>query len=277
MVILLALAAAVAWGVADFGSGMKSRSVSSVTVSLLVFVVGGLGSLAIAAASEALPGQRTLLLALLAGVVTGFGVATFFRALAVGEIGVVAPIVAAGAAVPVVVGFARGERPSAAASIGVVLAIIGVVAMVSAPSAEPRPASNARLAMRLSAFASVALGTYYVIARAGGAHSPLWYAGVGQICAAAPLAVILLARHKALPNRRDLAQIVALGLANGVGWVCSVLALRHGLLALVSVLVALYPALTVLLALIFAGERLTGRQYLAGATILGGVAMIAAS
>jgi len=54
-----------------------------------------------------------------------------------------------------------------------------------------------------------------------------------------------------------------------------VLALGHGLLSVVSVLIALYPAITITLALVFAGERLTRHQYLAGIAILAGVAPIA--
>jgi drug/metabolite transporter (DMT)-like permease len=276
MEIVLALAAAVFWGVADFGSGMKSRSVSAVVVTLVVFVVGGTLSLVLAVATETAPDGRTLAFAVLAGAVTGLGVTLFFRALAIGEIGVVAPIVAAGTAVPVVAGLAGGERPSIVAATGVALVIAGVVAMVRVPSSGATSAPAPGRAVKLSVIASIALGLYYVVGREGGADTPLWYAGLGQLFAAVPLLAITLVRRGVRPGRRHLTAIVALGAANGAGWVCSVLALRHGLLSLVSVLVALYPALTVLLALVFAGERLTRLQYAAAGTILGGVGLVAA-
>jgi drug/metabolite transporter (DMT)-like permease len=275
MEVALALGAALAWGVADFGSGMKSRSLSAVLVTLIVFAVGGTGSLLVAAASESPPTARTAGLAVLAGAVTGVGVTVFFHALAIGEIGVVATIVAGGTGVPVVVGLARGERPGVIALAGVVAVALGVVAMVYAPRSAASLARDPHRALVLAVVASVALGLYYVVARAGSSGRPLWFAGLGQLCAAVPLVVLAAARRPRAPGRRDLRDVVALGLANGAGWLLSVLALGHGLLAVVSVLIALYPAITITLALVFAGERLTRHQYLAGLAILAGVGLIA--
>jgi len=275
MAILLALAAALAWGIADFGSGVKSRALPVVVVTLVVFASGGAASLALAAASEGLPGRRTVTFAVLAGLVTSVGVTVFFQALAIGEIGVVAPIVASGTAVPVIVGLVRGERPAAVALAGIALLAIGVVAIVWAPGSGSTAATNARLGVLLAMLSAGVLGLYYVIARSGGAQSPLWYAGLGQLCAALPLLVIALVRRQRLPGRRDLGKLFALGTANGAGWLCSVYALREGLLSLVSVLVALYPAVTVLLAVVVVRERLVPLQYVAGAVILAGVGLVA--
>jgi drug/metabolite transporter (DMT)-like permease len=188
----------------------------------------------------------------------------------------VASIVAGGTAVPVVVGLARGERPGVVAMTGVAAIAVGVVAMVWAPRSEATLARDAGRAVALAVVASIALGLYYVVARAGSSERPLWFAGLGQLCAALPLVAVAVARRPAAPRRRDLRDVVALGLANGAGWLCSTLALGHGLLVVVSVLIALYPAVTILLALVFVGERLTGLQYLAGVGILAGVGLIAA-
>jgi drug/metabolite transporter (DMT)-like permease len=275
MAIVLALAAALAWGVADFGSGMKSRSVSALVVTLSVFVVGGFVTVAIAAVAEPAPGSRTLAWAGLAGIVASIGVTTFFYALAIGEIGTVASIVAAGTSVPVIIGFARGERPTAVSIAGMVLVIVGVIVMVSVPTSATTTARDPHRAVLLALAASVTLGLYYVVGKAGAAHSPLWYAAVGQISAAALLVVLVVGRRAGIPTRRDTPHLVALGLANAAGWVFSVLALRLGMLTLVSVLVSLYPSLTVLLALVFAGERLTRLQYLSAAAIIAGVALVA--
>jgi len=54
-------------------------------------------------------------------------------------------------------------------------------------------------------------------------------------------------------------------------------ALRHGLLSVVSVLIALYPALTVLFARIFLSERLSRLQKAGAVIVFAGVGLIAAA
>ena len=94
--IVLALGAALAWGFADFASGVKSRTNSTIVVTAIVLGAGGLVSLVIAFGTEDSPTGRTVALALAAGAATGLGVSMFFHALAVGVIGTVAPITCAG-------------------------------------------------------------------------------------------------------------------------------------------------------------------------------------
>ena len=125
--IVLALGAALAWGFADFASGVKSRTNSTIVVTAIVLGAGGIVTLVIAAVTRGAPSGRTIALALAAGAATGLGVTMFFHALSIGVIGTVAPITCAGTSVPVIWGLVQGERPSAGQLIGVVLAIGGVV------------------------------------------------------------------------------------------------------------------------------------------------------
>jgi drug/metabolite transporter (DMT)-like permease len=275
MGIALALAAACVWAFADFGSGFKSRTVPTLVVTAAVFTVGCLGTLALAAVREPLPDGRTVLLAVAIGAQSAIGVALFFHALSIGEIGVVAAIASGGTALPVLMGLARGERPSAAALIGVTAIICGAVAIVWAPRSATTTARDPRRAVLLAVGASLALGLYYVLARAGGGDTPIWFDALGQVFAAVPLIGIVLVQRERIPGPRDLRDVIVLGVANGAGWVLATLALQHGLLAVVSVLIALYPALTVLLAVVVIRERLTGLQYLSGGTILLGVGLVA--
>ena len=114
MEIVLALGAALAWGFADFASGVKSRTNSTIVVTAIVLGAGGVVSLVIAFGTEDSPTGRTVALALAAGAATGLGVSMFFHALAVGVIGTVAPITCAGTSVPVIWGLDRvSGRPRA--------------------------------------------------------------------------------------------------------------------------------------------------------------------
>ncbi len=276
MAILLALAAACCWGFSDFGSGLKSRSVPTLVVTASVFAVGCLGTLAVAAATEPLPDGRTALFAVLIGLQSAIGVGIFFHALAIGEIGVVAAIASGGTGLPVLIAIARGERPSAFALLGAAAIVAGAVAIVWAPRSATTAAQDARKGVVLAVVASLVLGLYYVLSKEGAGDTPVWFAALGQVFAAGPLIAATLVRRERLPTRRDLRDLLILGAANGAGWVLSTLALQRGLLAIASVLVALYPAITVMLAVAVLRERLTVLQYLAGATILLGVGLVAA-
>ena len=68
------------------------------------------------------------------------GLAAFYRALAIGAMGIAGPISATGAIVPVVYGLARGERPAVLQAVGIVVAVIGVIAA----SLEPLPEGAGR-------------------------------------------------------------------------------------------------------------------------------------
>lgn len=278
MEIALALLAALSWGIADFSAGVVSRRISAIPVTMIVLGFGGLIALGIAVASEPLPNSRTVAFAVLAGATTGFGVTVFFHALAVGVIGTVAPISCAGAALPVLVGLITGERPGAAQLSGVVLVICGVVAIARATSDHAAgQARDPRKGVILAIIAAIALGGYYLCARQGATSgSPLWFVALGQLLAAAPLLVLTLAQRHERLSRADGGRLAAIGVVNGAGWLFSTLALRGGLLSVVSVLIALYPAITVLLAAVLLRERLSPSQLAGAGVTFAGVALIAA-
>jgi drug/metabolite transporter (DMT)-like permease len=276
--IVLALGAALAWGFADFASGVKSRTNSTIVVTAIVLGAGGLVSLVIALATEDPPSGRTVLLALGAGAATGLGVTMFFHALAIGVIGTVAPITCAGTSVPVIWGLVQGERPSIGQLLGVVLAVGGVVVIARAVADEgTAPAENAKLALILAIASAFTLGTYYVVAREASGAGPLWFTALGQLFAATPLVLLAVARRAPVPGRRESRALLGIAMANGAGWILSVNALKAGLLSVVSVLIALYPALTVLFARIFLSERLTQLQRAGAGIVFAGVALIAAT
>jgi drug/metabolite transporter (DMT)-like permease len=276
--IVLALAAALSWGISDYSAGIVSRRISAIPVTTVVLGFGGLIALPIAIATESPPNTRTIVFALLAGATTGFGVTIFFHALAVGVIGTVAPISCAGAALPVITGLVTGERPGVAQLTGVVLVIGGVIAIARATSGEATgQARDPRKGVLLAIVAAVALGAYYLCARQGATNgTPLWFVAIGQLSAAVPLlALTLVQRHERLP-RADAGKLAAIGGVNGAGWLLSTLALRGGLLSVVSVLTALYPAITVILAAVLLHERLSPVQLLGAGITFAGVGLIAA-
>jgi uncharacterized membrane protein len=128
LALVLALGASVAWGSADFIAGVGCRRVALLTV-LLVSQAAGLILLVpvLAAASEAPPPLSSMALAALAGLFNALALAALYRGLARGKMGLVAPIAATDAAIPVAFGLLGGDRPATIAIMGIGLALAGVV------------------------------------------------------------------------------------------------------------------------------------------------------
>ncbi|THI99731.1 EamA family transporter, partial [Nocardioides sp.] len=127
MGIVLALTAALAYGLSDFVGGIASRRTTPWPVALLAGVGGLAGAIALAVAFPGDPTRADLLWGALSGVGGGAGSAFLYRGFATGRMGVVAPVSAVGAAVvPVVVGVASGERPGALVWLGIAAALPGI-------------------------------------------------------------------------------------------------------------------------------------------------------
>ena len=127
--VALALAASLAWGFADFGAGVGARRLPVLVVATVSQGAGlVLCATIVLAAGKAAPGRDPLLWAVFAGLAGAVGLSAFYRALAVGTMGIVGPITATAALVPVAYGLGRGERPSSLQGVGVGLAVLGVIA-----------------------------------------------------------------------------------------------------------------------------------------------------
>jgi drug/metabolite transporter (DMT)-like permease len=283
----LALLSSLAWGVADFVAGLKSRSLPVVTVMLVAVVTGLLLAGAIVAGRGVeLPAGRHLGYAALSAVLGSVGLAAFYRGLAVGAMSVVAPIAATGAAVPVAFGLASGERPGAIQAAGALLAVVGVAfaarehdPRVASGEGAPLGARRARVArgVPLAVLAAVGLGGFLVAIDAASEGDVGWAILVNRLGSLGLLALAALVfRPRAPAGLRDAAPAVAVGVLETTANLLIAVATTLGLVSLVGVLASLYPVVTVALARVVLGER-TARVQLAGAAAaLGGVVLIAA-
>jgi drug/metabolite transporter (DMT)-like permease len=274
--LLLALASSVVWGVADFSGGSLTKRLPTFAVTV-VSQSAGFVALVVAVAVRGDLGWRSFGLGLLAGLGGGSGLAAFYKALSLGTMSVVSPLVACGAVVPFAISLATGERPGAISLAGAAAALAGAV-LASVEERRAGSAERAR-AVVLAVAASAALGLFVYFlglgSREGDALSTLLGARVGSlaflVCAAAAV------RAPVRVPRRALAAVAAVGLADVSANALFAVASGHGLLALVSVLGSLYPIVTVLLAHVLLGERLTTVQKGGVAVALAGVCAIAAA
>ncbi len=274
--VLLALASATAWGIADFSGGLVSRFVPAVPVTVISQAAGFVALLVAVGVADDGIDHRSFGIGILAGLGGGAGLAAFYKALSLGTMSIVSPVTACGAVVPFSISIATGERPGTVAVVGAALAI-GGAALASAEERRSEVPDRAR-AITLAIVAAIALGlfTYFLGlgSREGSALSTLAGARVGSL---ALLLVLALGRRESLRiSQKWLLPIVAVGLCDVGANALFAVASRHGLLSLVSVLGSLYPVATLFLAFALLGERLSRVQLAGVATALVGVAALSA-
>ena len=272
--VALALGASISWGVADFLGGLKSRGLHVLTVLLFSQAVGMLLVAALVAGrGDGPPDARFLVFGALAGLSGLIGLAAFYRGMVVGAMSVVAPISATGAAIPVAVGLATGDRPSGIQAAGLVLALAGVVIA----SREHGPA-GARLAAGtgLALAAAAGFGGFFVgmdAASDGGVLWALLAARTFDVALLAGAALVLRPGHRL--SARDTRDIAAVGCFDVAANALFALASTEGLVSLVAVLASLYPVVTIFLARAVLGERVRASQAVGVVLALCGVAAIA--
>jgi len=280
---VLALLASVVWGGSDFVGGLVSRRVRPLFVVGIAHAIGLLALLVVAAATGSFSaGAGYLPWAIAAGASGLVGLVAFYRALSTGTMGIVAPIAGTGAIVPVAVGLASGDSPSALQLAGIAVACVGVVLASGPELAGGEPAG--RRPLMLALVAALGFGLVYVFIDKGSQHSvvmTLLLMRATSVTLVLCTAVSLLFKGlrpgaASAPSARELGAIGFVGLtdlgANGLYG----LATRHGLVSVVSVLASLYPAVTVLLARVIEQERMRRIQGFGVLFALAGVVLLGA-
>ena len=128
MAIFLALVSSVLWGTSDFFGGTASKKSPSTTVLLWASLIALPVIAVIAIVSGDLVFDSSVVgWGVVAGVSCSIGIVLLYKGLATGPMGVVAPISSTSVLVPVAAGFLRGESPGATQTLGIAIAIAGVI------------------------------------------------------------------------------------------------------------------------------------------------------
>jgi drug/metabolite transporter (DMT)-like permease len=165
-----------------------------------------------------------------------------YRGLSVGSMAIVAPISAAGVILPVIVGRVTGDTPNLWQKIGMTAAIAGAVL---ASREKNNGSKGKRLAngVGLAIASAVAAGVYFIVMDRASEADPFWAAFLMRFSYFALLLVIFLLRRPAVrPGRVHLPAIIALGVLDALAGFAFALATTRGMLGLVAVVGALYPA-----------------------------------
>lgn len=273
---LLALAASVSWGSSDFLGGLQSRRTSVWSVNAVSQPAALLSAvLIVIVAGGPMPSPAEMVAPFLGGFAAVLALLSYYHALTLGKMSIVAPIVAAAAAVPVIVGLVRGERPSTLQLVGMVLAVAGIVVISRAHDDRRRRVSLASVLFALAA--SLGFGLMLVTLDIGGDADPYWSVLEVRVASLAFIVGYVLIRRPPLRLSWQAAPAMA---ASGVLLVAAntlfTVASTLGFLSVVAVLSSLSPVTTAALARGFLGERLTTPQWAAAATVLAGVVCLAA-
>lgn len=276
--VVLALCASLGWGCSDFLAGLQARARPILTV-LLATQLTGLVAMAVVVLvrDEGPPGGAAVLFPCLAGAAGVLGFGFFYRALATGRMSIVAPLIATSAIVPVLLGFARGERPSALQLAGMAAAGVGVLVVVRAESDEEGEAGSARQAVMLALGGALVFGFALAGLAVGSDDDPYWTVLFYRaVAAGTTIACALAVRHRARVPLTAVAPLLAVGVLDTVSTVLFAVAANKGLLTVVSVLASLYPVVTIALAHAHLGERLRPVQLGAVACVLAGIGALSA-
>lgn len=289
--ILSGLASAASWGAGDFAGGLASRRVSAVRMVLASQLIGTLALVALGMAlgePPAAPGDVAV--AAVAGMAGGIGLLLLYVSLARGKMGVAAPLTAVAAGgIPLLVGMATQGLPGVLQIVGFLLALVAiwVISRSGDGGGRLRPAD-----IVLPLLAGVGFGLFLALIGLVGQDAafirPLVAARLSSMALMAVVLVVGWMRggrerttddgpQTTVGDRRSFPWALAAlaGLGDTAGNVFFVLSSQLGRLDVAAVLGALYPAVTVLLARLVLGERLSPRQSVGVGLALGAVVMIA--
>lgn len=295
MAALLALGAAATWGVGDFLGGLTSRRTDEFVVTFLSQLAGLAVLAVLLPLGSASATTAALAWGALAGIGGAGGLVAYFRALAIGPMGVTAPVAAlVGAVVPVVAGVALGERPGTIAWVGVAVGL-AATALASRPAEEvvvhpeehaeldvvptgtdAPDASDLRRGIVAAAVAGLLFGLFFVALDRAPVDGGLWPLLGARATGLTMVGLLVATRRPPRPDGRATGTALGSGLLDMCANALFLLAVQRGSLVLAGVLTSLYPVGVVLLARVVLGERLGTVQKLGVVFAIAAVVLIAA-
>lgn len=299
--VVLGFVGAIVLGATDFFGGLGSKYVGSLRVTWLSMMVGFIGFVGYFLATGGNWAREaeglTLLLGGLSGLVLALALIFLYASLAIGPMSILSPLGALVAAlVPVLWDFASGTQLSLVDYIALVIALVAVVLI-----AIVREEKTRRPSIRGIVFAVLSgtfIGTYMILLSLTSPTSGVTPFIASRFVAGAVLSVIVgvsalwfwaRSRRKSRESSSDIVAgdrdklnwrmgiwiAVAAGLTETLGDILVLAALRSGELSIVSVVVAMYPAGTIILATLILKERLSLVQGIGLALALAAVGMLA--
>ncbi|MBK4348524.1 DMT family transporter [Lacisediminihabitans sp. G11-30] len=284
LAVAIGVLAALVYGSADFIGGIASKRISPVRVT----AIGGLSGLVVLLLLLPLVGgawsSQAVMLGALSGVSGAIGVALLYACLAIGPMSILSPLTAVvSAIVPVLAGAIRGERLNLLGYVAIGIALVAVVLVGFVPEKGALRPSGRALLMAVGAGAFI--GGFLIIidltpddsglaplVTSRAANAVIMFAAVGILA-------LMARRRGTAPTRPSWRPGLRLAVIGGVVDASAnallLLGLRLGELTIQSVLTALYPAGTIILAAVILRERIAPVQIIGLVLALVAAALLA--
>lgn len=278
MASLLALLSSAMWGTADFFAGRLSKKFHPFAVLGLSQVFGLVTGVLIVLISGDWHGQALgldgyLVSGALAGLFGYLGLACLYEGLSTGRMGVVSPISSMSAVIPLVYALITGDKLSTIASIGIVVALVGVFCASGPELSNGLPIKPLLLALGAAAGFGLAL-TFIAI----GSQASALLTMVSMRAATFFVTLTIALKFKTTGgfSKGDMPILIFIGAADFIANLLLGVATTKGLVSVAMVFGSLYPIATALLAFKFLNERLHKVQYVGIVLAVTGVSLISA-
>ena len=270
--VVLALAAAMAWGAGDMAGGVATRRTNWLAASAAAQLVGFallLGALLILRPSA--PTPATVALGAVGGIFGGLALAALYRALATGAMGLVSAISGAGGAlIPVAVGALLFQQAVTSLQLAGIVAVL--VAIAAASGATVTGVSRRGLLLALTA--AVGFGLWFLFLGRAAEGGQLWALVSARGAAAVALGGTALLRHAVSDLRRVRGLVLLAGVMDVTANGLVVTAFASVSVGIAAALSNMYPLSTMLLARVLLGERLPRLGMVAVGLAVAGIVLI---
>jgi len=273
--IILSLLSAALYGVGDFWGALASRRSHIMQVLPAILISGTLSVYVL------IPflGADFTPDAIKYGIASGFfgaaGFFVFYRALAIGPMGIASAIIAIiSTTIMYVVDVLKGTHVSTLGIVGAVLAMLSIV-LVSKSTEDATHPVTAKM-VRMAVLSGVVVSGFFMLL----AYAPS-DVGVATFASTRTTQLILILSAAFLVRKRivrgakpDIRMSIGAGVADALAAVAFIYANHTGSLAFVAVISNLYPAVTLIVAHFVIHERVERHQYVGMAGAVTAVALL---
>ena len=292
MEIILGIAAAIGWGVADFSARFASRRIGAYRTLMWMQLFGFLGLSIYLARSGAFSrgtasGWHPWAFAVVAGLINSASSLALYHSFEVGVMSIVAPVSSAYPALTVALALLSGERIHALRGAALTITFVGVILAAlsftsnsnrAAPKGEHLSSAHVSTGAGWAILAAVGYGVmfwwlgFHVVPMVGSAIS-VWVVRISTFSTLA-LAGAPTGRTFRLPRGSVWGLLAVVGLMDTAAFVANNAGMGMGHVAVVSMLSSLYGAVTVLLSWIFLRERIERSQWFGIVLIFAGIVLV---
>jgi drug/metabolite transporter (DMT)-like permease len=276
--VIFGLGAAVAWGFSDVGAAVVGRRLGSLATVVVAQIAGLVAAVAAYLVERPAWDGTSGDLALLAGsgAIAAIAYVALYRALELGPIALVSPIVAAYAVPPVVLAVLLLDEALAGIVLAGVIVTLAGVALSSSDLRRARTEGSSRAGVPLAVLAMLLFGlASFVLGRESQVLGWLPASTIGRLFSVLALLVLALVRRPEVRGgAAALGGAALVGLADISGIALYTIGTERGLIAIVTAASATFVIIPVAAGIAFLGERPAPNQLAGVGLVVGGLLML---